>query len=114
MTPENTLFELPDDQDHIFKARDHLPLVLYFYPRDNTPGCSIEGQEFTTLQGEYKKLGYEIAGVSRNSVESHQKFRIKRKLTFFILHKHLLDHPKAIAYYPPSLLDGGLKTLSYY
>lgn len=85
MTPENTLFELPDDQDHIFKARDHLPLVLYFYPRDNTPGCSIEGQEFTTLQGEYKKLGYEIAGVSRNSVESHQKFRIKKSLGIILL-----------------------------
>lgn len=85
MIPENTLFQLPDDQGHIFKAKDHLPLVLYFYPKDNTPGCSIEGQEFTTLQGEYQKLGYEIAGISRDSTESHQKFRIKKSLGITLL-----------------------------
>jgi peroxiredoxin Q/BCP len=48
--------------------------VLFFYPKDNTPGCTIEAQDFTHLSGEFLNLGYKIYGVSRDSAQSHQRF----------------------------------------
>ncbi|MFN5351445.1 MAG: peroxiredoxin [Alphaproteobacteria bacterium] len=55
-------------------------LVLYFYPKDDTPGCTIEAQEFSADLKEFKKLGAEILGVSKDSIESHQKFCKKYSL----------------------------------
>tara|TARA_Y100000310_G_scaffold278642_1_gene297190 strand:+ start:13613 stop:14068 length:456 start_codon:yes stop_codon:yes gene_type:complete len=60
-------------------------LILYFYPRDNTPGCTIEAVDFTAKKEEFHKLNAEIAGVSKDSVESHQKFCLKRDLTITLL-----------------------------
>ena len=48
--------------------------VLYFYPKDNTPGCTLEGHDFRRLHKEFQKAGAEIFGVSRDSIKSHQKF----------------------------------------
>jgi peroxiredoxin Q/BCP len=53
------------------------PIILFFYPKDNTPGCTIENIEFTILYDEFIKLGYVIFGVSRDSVSSHCKFKNK-------------------------------------
>jgi thioredoxin-dependent peroxiredoxin len=50
-------------------------VVLYFYPKDATPGCTIEGHEFTKLHDEFKRLGAEVYGVSRDSLDSHEKFK---------------------------------------
>jgi peroxiredoxin len=52
-------------------------LVVYFYPKDNTPGCTLEGQEFTALYRDFAKAGAEIVGVSRDSVKSHDNFCAK-------------------------------------
>ncbi|MCG5029982.1 peroxiredoxin [Mesosutterella sp. OilRF-GAM-744-9] len=71
---ENTNFTLPDSDGAEFKASEHLPLVLYFYPKDSTSGCTTEAREFTELAGEFRKLGYTVAGVSRDSQKSHQNF----------------------------------------
>lgn len=49
-------------------------LIVYFYPRDNTPGCTLEGQEFTALYSEFVAAGADIVGVSKDSVASHDKF----------------------------------------
>jgi peroxiredoxin len=49
-------------------------LVVYFYPKDNTPGCTLEGQEFTALYKEFAKAGTEIVGVSKDSVKAHDNF----------------------------------------
>lgn len=49
-------------------------VVLYFYPKDNTPGCTLEGQEFNKLLPQFKKAGAEVYGVSRDSLKSHGKF----------------------------------------
>jgi peroxiredoxin Q/BCP len=49
-------------------------LVLYFYPKDMTEGCTIEARDFTSMKKEYASKGYTIIGVSRDSVESHRKF----------------------------------------
>ena len=55
-----------------FRGRKNV--VLYFYPRDDTPGCTIEANQFTALAGEFAKLDCVVIGVSRDSCESHQAF----------------------------------------
>jgi peroxiredoxin Q/BCP len=50
------------------------PLVLYFYPKDDTSGCTREAQEFTDLAGDFRKAGVKVIGVSRDAMKSHQKF----------------------------------------
>ncbi len=64
-------------------------LVLYFYPRDNTPGCTREGEDFRDLAPAFRKAGALIFGISPDSVESHDKFRAKMKFPF-----HLLSDPE--------------------
>lgn len=48
--------------------------LLYFYPKDNTPGCTLEAQDFTRLKPDFAKLGIQIIGVSKDSQASHEKF----------------------------------------
>jgi len=61
------------------------PLVLYFYPKDNTPGCTTEGQHFRDLYPEFQKLESGIYGVSRDSIKSHENFKAKMKFPFDLL-----------------------------
>ena len=56
--------------------------VLYFYPRDNTPGCTLEGQDFRDQHAQFKKLKTVIYGVSRDSLASHEKFKARHKFPF--------------------------------
>jgi peroxiredoxin Q/BCP len=60
-------------------------VVLYFYPRDNTPGCTVEAEGFRDAVPALKKLGAIVLGVSKDSIASHCKFRDKYKLTFPLL-----------------------------
>ncbi|MGZ3711822.1 MAG: peroxiredoxin [Bdellovibrionota bacterium] len=60
-------------------------IVLYFYPRDNTPGCSVEAQEFSAAMKKFQKLGWEIYGVSKDSLESHEKFTKKFSIPFSLV-----------------------------
>jgi peroxiredoxin Q/BCP len=60
-------------------------LVIYFYPKDSTPGCTTEAQQFRDLYAEYKKAGSEIVGVSRDSIKSHENFKTKFTLPFALL-----------------------------
>lgn len=55
-------------------------LILYFYPKDNTPGCTTQATEFTTHINDFDQLGYDIIGVSRDGIESHEKFIAKHNL----------------------------------
>jgi len=57
-------------------------LVIYFYPKDSTPGCTTEGLEFNALLPQFKKAGSAVLGVSRDSVKSHDNFCAKQGLTF--------------------------------
>src|SRR3954452_9038180 len=66
-------------------ARLGSPLVLYFYPKDNTPGCTTEGQQFRDLHQEFRKAGAVIAGVSRDSMKSHENFKAKMAFPFPLL-----------------------------
>ena len=60
-------------------------LVVYFYPKDNTPGCTLEGQDFRDHYPEFQAANTEILGVSRDSVNSHQRFREKQNFPFDLL-----------------------------
>ena len=53
-------------------------MILYFYPKDHTPGCTLEGHEFSKLKKNFEKLNAVIFGVSRDSVQSHEKFKEKQ------------------------------------
>ena len=61
------------------------PVVLYFYPRDNTPGCTVEANDFNAALPSLAKLGAVVLGVSKDSIASHCKFRDKYKLSFPLL-----------------------------
>ncbi len=60
-------------------------LVLYFYPKDSTPGCTTEGLDFNALLPEFAKLGASVLGVSRDSVKSHQNFCAKQGFAFYLV-----------------------------
>ncbi|HIQ31230.1 MAG TPA: thioredoxin-dependent thiol peroxidase [Aquifex aeolicus] len=60
-------------------------LILYFYPKDNTPGCTVEACDFRDNLNKLVRMGYRVVGVSPDSVESHRKFREKHSLNFPLL-----------------------------
>jgi peroxiredoxin Q/BCP len=60
-------------------------LILYFYPKDNTPGCTQQGADFRDRHKEFKRAGWEIYGVSRDSLKSHQSFKAKMNFPFELL-----------------------------
>ncbi|HEX6605199.1 MAG TPA: peroxiredoxin [Sphingomicrobium sp.] len=62
------------DGSAIDLARPGQPLVLYFYPKDDTSGCTREAQDFTALASEFAKAGVKVVGVSRDPMKSHEKF----------------------------------------
>jgi len=80
-------FELPATGGKTFRLprAKGSPLVLYFYPKDNTPGCTTEGQQFRDLYAEFQKLECGIYGVSRDSIKSHENFKAKMKFPFDLL-----------------------------
>jgi len=67
-----------------FKLSDHKghPVVLYFYPKDNTPGCTTEGANFRDLHKAFARLGAVVVGCSRDSVKSHEGFKAKMEFPF--------------------------------
>ena len=75
-------FELPTDAGETCKLSRlrGKPVVVYFYPKDDTSGCTLEAKDFSRLAPEFRKAGIEVVGVSPDSVESHRKFRDKYDL----------------------------------
>ena len=67
------------------KDFDGKNLVIYFYPKDSTPGCTTEGQDFRDNYKEFKKNNTEILGVSRDSIKSHENFKNKQSFPFELL-----------------------------
>jgi thioredoxin-dependent peroxiredoxin len=80
-------FAVPATGGKTFRLSAHKgsPLVLYFYPKDDTPGCTTEGAAFRDLRPEFLEAGCEIFGVSRDSINSHEKFKAKMGFTFDLL-----------------------------
>lgn len=80
-------FDLSGTSETNFSLKNYLGklVVLYFYPRDSTPGCTNEGIDFTNLYQDFKKKNVEIFGISRDSIKSHEKFKEKYNFPFELL-----------------------------
>lgn len=80
-------FTLPSTGDKVFRLKDHAgsKLVIYFYPKDNTPGCTTQGQNFRDAHEAFRAAGCEIVGISRDSIKSHENFRAKQGFPFDLL-----------------------------
>lgn len=80
-------FELPSTNDKTFRlsATSGKSLVIFFYPKDNTPGCTSEGEQFRDAYAEFNKLDCNIIGISRDSIKSHEGFKAKMGFPFELL-----------------------------
>jgi peroxiredoxin Q/BCP len=88
-------FDLPTESEETLSLSSlkGKPVVLYFYPKDDTSGCTAEAKDFSRLAPDFRKAGVEVIGVSPDSVTSHQKFRKKYDLAI----KLAADADKAVA-----------------
>lgn len=80
-------FELPATSGTNFKLSNYLGknVIIYFYPKDNTPGCTTQGMQFRDHYEKFKDLNTEIFGVSRDSIKSHENFKAKFTFPFELL-----------------------------
>ena len=80
-------FELLSTSKKNYSLKDSIGkyVVIYFYPKDDTPGCTIETNDFNKLLPKFKKLNCEILGISKDNLKSHDKFRDKYKIKFDLL-----------------------------
>ena len=90
MIKENTQmpkFELSDANGNVVKSSElkGKKCVIYFYPKDFTPGCTIEADEFSRDYKKFQKAGIEVVGISKDDVESHKKFCEKMKIPYILL-----------------------------
>ncbi|MBL7885157.1 MAG: peroxiredoxin [Flavobacterium sp.] len=81
-------FTAKDSNGNIFNSQDFIgkqPLVIYFYPKDDTPGCTVQACSFRDHYQEFKDLGAEVIGISSDSVQSHVRFKSRFNLPFILL-----------------------------
>ena len=90
MIKENTkapIFKLPSTNKKDYSLKNSLGnyVIIYFYPKDDTPSCTLETNDFNKLLPKFKKLNCEILGISKDNLKSHDKFRDKYKIKFDLL-----------------------------
>ena len=87
------LFKLPSTEKSEFNLKDTLGsfVVIYFYPKDDTPGCTIETNDFNKLLPRFNKLKCEVLGISKDNIKSHHKFKNKFKIKFGLLSDEKID-----------------------
>jgi len=80
-------FKLPSTSKNNYSIKDSIGkyVIIYFYPKDDTPGCTIETNDFNKLLSKFKKLECEVYGISKDNLKSHDKFRDKYKIKFDLL-----------------------------
>ena len=102
------LFTLRDKNNNIVSLSDFAgkKVVLYFYPKDNTPGCTRQACAFAGLYKEFQNKGVEVIGVSKDSVESHVKFAEKYGLNFVLLSDPELEALKAYGVWQETKMCG--------
>ena len=96
MIKENTkapAFKLPSTNKKNYSLKDSMGkyVVIYFYPKDDTPGCTIETNDFNKLLSKFKKLECEVFGISKDNLKSHEKFRDKYNIKFDLLSDEKID-----------------------
>lgn len=84
-SPAPTFTAPSTDGEFSLEAMKGQIVVLYFYPKDNTPGCTTQGQNFRDLHAEFEAAGARIFGVSRDTLSSHAKFREKQEFPFALI-----------------------------
>lgn len=81
-------FSLPDQHGNTIAINDFIgkmPLVVYFYPKDHTGGCTAEACSFRDSHQDFKELGAEVIGISSDSIDSHERFATEHRLNFILL-----------------------------
>ena len=81
-------------------------LVIYFYPKDNTPGCTLETRDFSILYSKFKALKYEVVGISKDNMVSHLKFKKKFKVPFQLLSDEKVQVQKKYGVWGPKSFMG--------
>ena len=101
-------FSLPDQNDTLHTLDDYINTwrVVYFYPKDDTPGCTIEACSFRDSMSELTKFGVHIFGISKDTVQSHKKFADKFNLNFPLLSDVSADTIKAYGAWAPKKFMG--------
>ena len=86
-------FNLPDENDDLIKLSDfnNKNVIVYFYSKDNTSGCTCQALGYRDLYKEFKDLNTEIIGISRDSVKSHKNFKLKHDLPFILISDTNMD-----------------------
>ena len=87
------LFKLPSTGKNDFNLKDALGnyIVIYFYPKDDTPGCTLETNDFNKLLPKFNKLKCKVLGISKDNIKSHHKFKKKFKIKFDLLSDEKID-----------------------
>ena len=79
-------FKLDSTDSKVFElSKVKNGIIIYFYPRDNTPGCTLETKDFTKLYKKFKNLSFEVVGISKDNIKSHLSFKKKYKVPFELL-----------------------------
>lgn len=80
-------FAAPTTSGGTFRLGEHKGkiVVLYFYPKDSTPGCTLESQDFRDLHARFKRAGAVVYGISRDSIKSHENFKDKQEMPFELI-----------------------------
>lgn len=81
----NIALQASDEKKYKLSDFKGQKLIVYFYPKDNTSGCTLEAKDFTDLKHEFEELGYKIIGVSKDSIKSHKNFISKQALNLLLL-----------------------------
>ncbi|MEM6453657.1 MAG: peroxiredoxin [Acidobacteriota bacterium] len=101
--------QLPDEHENV-RSLDDLAgnngLILFVYPKDNTPGCTVEAKDFRDRLGDFHALGYTVAGLSKDGAKSHCRFIDKHELTFPLLTDKSGDYLESIGAFGEKKLYG--------
>ena len=100
-------FKLQSTSGKVFNLSDvKNGLVIYFYPKDNTPGCTLETKDFSLFYKKFKSLKYEVVGISKDNMESHLQFKKKFKVPFQLLSDEKLQVQKKYGVWGPKSFMG--------
>ena len=100
-------FKLQSTSGKVFNLSDvKNGLVIYFYPKDNTPGCTLETKDFSLFYKKFKSLKYEVVGISKDNMESHIKFKKKFNVPFHLLSDEKIKVQKKYGIWGPKSFMG--------